>query len=438
MRSPWRRTFWNLWFAWQAQHNVIHAFHPAQAEIPFSWGKVFGRYIFTINDPELIHEVLVKHHARYHKGALFQRLFRPGLGESVLTAEGQSWVGRRKMIAPAFHARALAALETRMQSQIDAAMADLGSQLDSAPWSTNLALSIALEGLFSGDAGDPSGSLAHHLRWGIDGYGRMSIPDVLNMPAWVPRPAKRRAKAHADQVDAIIFDLIDQRQAKLAQGHNSDPPDLLDLILASREGERGRGLARQDIRNEVFTFFAAGHDTTANALQWALLLLADRPALQAELAAEVSAAPDWRGWTRLGNVIQEVLRLYPPVFALMREALVDHELAGVRVPVGALLVIPVFYFHRSPTYWQRPTTFDPDHFSAEASTARPRHAYIPFGLGPRVCPGKAMALQTLHLILANLLKSYELHRLDTEPIEPFAKLTLRPSQSFTLGLRARP
>ncbi len=413
---------------------MIRAFHPSQAEIPFSWGKVFGRRLFTVNDPDLIHQVLVKNHSRYQKGELFQRLFRPGLGESLLTAEDESWAARRKMVVPAFHARALTALEPRMKSKIYEATENLKSTLETEDWATNLALSVSLEGLFSGGAGERTQYLAYHMKRGIDEYGKISAPDALNMPRWFPRPGKRRAKQHADKVDAVVYDLIDSRlNAKKIQ----DQPDLLDLIIASRDIKNTQVLGRQDIRNEVFTFFAAGYDTTANALQWALILLSERPRLQEDLAQEANQVKDWRSRKLMSQVINEVLRLYPPVFALLREAVREDTISGVKVPIGALIVIPIFYLHRSPKYWTTPLSFNFQHFGEKEVSQRPRHAYIPFGLGPRVCPGKIMALQTLNLTLSRLLTSFEIVRTDAEDIDAFAKLTLRPSQSVHLQLKPR-
>ena len=173
MSKP-RRMLWNLWFAAQAQSNVIRAFHPGMADVPFGWANIFGRRLFTLNDPDLIHQVLVRHHDRYVKGQFFDRLTRPGLGESVLTAEGESWAYRRKMIAPAFAPRAIKALEARMQGRIDGAVEGLEAEMNVQDWATSLALNIALDGLFSGAAGDQTAHLAHHMQRGIDLYGQIS------------------------------------------------------------------------------------------------------------------------------------------------------------------------------------------------------------------------------------------------------------------------
>lgn len=425
MRSPVRRTIWNLWFAWQAQHNLIKALHPEQPNVPFSWGTVFGRKLFTLCDPDLIHQVLVSNHKSYQKGQLFQRLLRPATGESVLTAEGDSWAYRRKMIAPAFHPRAIKALENRMSVQIDMALAESDETLETDTWAPNLALNIALDGLFSGAAGDKTPHLAHHMQAGIDLFGRMSTADVLNLPNWWPRPAKRQARRHADAVDEIIYELIEDRK-NAAQVQ--EKPDLLDMILGARDAETGEGLAHKDVRNEVFTFFAAGHDTSANALQWALYVLADRPDLQAQAAEDPEV---------LDRVISEVLRLYPTAFNLVREVVAGDVLAGVTAPVGALVLIPLYAYHRSPLYWAKPEDFDPDHFLPDQVAQRPKHAYLPFGLGPRVCPGKMMALQTLKLVMGKFLKAFEFSRIDSNPIEPFGRITLRPSHSMTLALKPR-
>ena len=420
-----RLFFWNLWFAWQARKNMVRAFHPEQPGVPFSWGNVFGRKLFILCDPDLIHQVLVTHHKKYIKGQLFDRLFRPAVGESVFTAEGESWTYRRKMIAPAFHPRAIKALETRMRTQIDQAMANLGDEMDAGTWAPELALAIALDGLFSGGAGDRTSYLAHHMKHGVALFGRMSIPDALNLPPWVPRPAKRAALGHARAVDEVVYDLIDQRTAK---ADVQDQPDLLDLILGSRDEETGQGLSRDHVRNEVFTFFAAGHDTSANAIQWVLYELASRPDLQAE-AAEDEAL--------LERIVLETLRLYPTAPQMLREAAAEDRLNDVSVPPGALVVMPIYHFHRSPLYWDRPTEFDPDHFLPEKVAARPRHAYLPFGSGPRVCPGKMMALQEIRLVIGALVRAYEFERLDENKIEPLAQTTLRPSQSMRLRLRPR-
>ena len=424
MSKP-RRLLWNLWFAAQAQSNVIRAFHPGQADIPFGWANIFGRRLFTLNDPDLIHQVLVRHHDRYIKGQFFDRLTRPGLGESVLTAEGASWAYRRKMIAPAFAPRAIVALQTRMAMRIEEAVRATGATMQVQDWAAGLALNIALDGLFSGAAGDQTAHLAYNMQRGIDLYGQISTADALNLPAWVPRPAKRQAKRHADQVDAVVYALIDQRQV---ESKVQDQPDLLDMILNARDEATGRGLSRQDIRNEVFTFFAAGHDTSANAIAWALYLLADRPEAQ-------DRAHEDRAY--LERVVMEVLRLYPPIFALIREAIVPDVLNGIKVPVGALIVIPTYYLHRSPAHWEDPLAFDPDRFLPERLATRAKYAYIPFGLGPRVCPGKMMAQQTLKLTLFSLLTAYKINRADDYAIEPYGKMTLRPSHPMRLNLKPR-
>lgn len=444
-----RRAVWNLWFAWQARNNSIKAIHPEQPEVPLSWVKFLGRHLFTVCDPEFIHQVLVTHHRKYIKGQMFDRLFRPAVGESVFTAEGESWAYRRKMIAPAFHPRAIQALEERMQAQIDAAIAGLKpkadvqaesgievesgreaeiaemAEMDVAQWAPELALSIALDGLFSGGAGDQTAYLAHHMRRGVELFGRLSIPDALNLPGWIPRPAKRTAQRHARGVDAVVYDLIDQRRA---EAKVQDQPDLLDLILGARDGETGQGLSREHIRNEVFTFFAAGHDTSSNAIQWALYALADRPELQAEAAQD----PDL-----LDRVIQEVLRLYPTAPLMLREAVEEDAINDVKVPVGALVLIPLYHFHRSPLYWERPTEFHPDHFLPDQVASRPRHAYLPFGLGPRVCPGKMMAMQEIRMAVGALVRAYEFQRIDPHPIEPMGRTTLRPSHDMRLALKPR-
>jgi cytochrome P450 len=230
------------------------------------------------------------------------------------------------------------------------------------------------------------------------------------------------------RLDAIVYRMIEQRRRR-----REERDDLLSLLLHAQD-EDGSRMTDQQLRDETMTLFLAGHETTALALTWTWYLLAQHPEVETKLLDE------WQrvlgGWPPTAadvprlryteRVIQEVMRLYPPVYAIGREAMRDCEIGGYHVPAGTTLLMSQWVMHRHPRYFVAPEVFNPERWTEEHAKRLPKYAYFPFGGGPRVCIGNTFALLETVLVLATLARQVRFTPLPDHPVRPRALVTLRP------------
>jgi cytochrome P450 len=314
-----------------------------------------------------------------------------------------------------------------------------GRPLDVATEFMHLTLEVATEALFSTSVGRD-----------VDAIGR-AITTLLNEvtfrftfpfypPLRVPTPRNRRFLAARATLDGVIYGIIAERRRRPGK-HD----DLLALLMEARDEETGEAMSDRQLRDEVITLFVAGHETTANALTWASYLLCTHVAVLRKLRAEVDETLQGRiptaadlpnlPYTRM--VIDETLRLYPPVWITNRRAIVDDTICGYRIPADAIVSISPYVMHRDPTLWENPEGFDPERFAPERSAGRPHYAYFPFGGGPRQCIGKGFALMEATLVLALLAQHYELHLVPGGRVETVAMATLRPRYGMWMTAHPR-
>jgi cytochrome P450 len=253
------------------------------------------------------------------------------------------------------------------------------------------------------------------------------------------RPIRqRRFRARIRELDELVAAMIASHRDR----HGDD--DLLTLLLGAREEDTGAPMSDRQIRDEVVTFLTAGHETTANALSWMWMLLSRHPEHRDRLEAEVDEVlagrtPSFADADRLPftrAVIQETLRLYPPVWIIGRRAVADDVIDGVRIPAGASVAVLIYLTHRDPDIWPNPEGFDPSRFLPDRAGGRPRGAYVPFAAGRRVCVGNTFALTEATLLTAMIAQRYRLDLDPTERVEPEPLITLRPS-GLTMRLRPR-
>ena len=213
--------------------------------------------------------------------------------------------------------------------------------------------------------------------------------------------------------------------------------------MSARDPETGDGLAEANIRANIVTFINAGHETTANALTWTLYLLSRAPEWRERAEEEASSVFDperpasLEGCTVLRAVLDEALRLYPPVALLSREAIRDDRILGQRVPAGTIVLISPFVLHRRRGLWDQPDAFDPSRFLGEARDRIDRFAYIPFGAGPRVCIGMAFAMQEGIVLLAHLLRAFRFDLVEGQVVMPLQRVTLRPRGGLKMHVKRR-
>ncbi len=221
--------------------------------------------------------------------------------------------------------------------------------------------------------------------------------------------------------------------------------DLIDLLLSTADPETGRTMTDDEITDNLLTFIAAGHETTALGLAWTFDQLSRHPEYEARAVAEIERVtgggpllPEHIGQLAyVRQVFQEGMRLYPPVPIIARVAARPFTLAGRQVPTGSMVYLPIYALHRHTALWEQPETFDPDRFAPEAAKQRHRYAYMPFGAGPRICIGSAFAMMEGVAILATLLRAVRLESLADKPPKPRMRLTLRPEKELWMRMEPR-
>jgi cytochrome P450 len=409
-------------------------------------GRVqFGtRTIVVVNDAEAVGEVLLTRDDDFHKGPALSIYSRPLLGSGLLTSEGEFHRRQRRLLAPAFAHKRVVSYAPVMAGYADRAQQRWrdGETLDLAEEMTRITLDIVGKTLFGrddveGEADELGGALTLAMRFFIDVIRSPLRPPFAFVPFW--RPDVKRALA---RLDATIYGLVAERRRT-----GEDAGDLLSMLLHARDEDTGEPMPEKQIRDEAMTLFLAGHETTANALAWTWYLLAKHPAIYQRVQSEADAAvpadrlPGYDDLARMPytlQVLKEAMRLYPPAYALARQAVRDTVVAGHRVPRRAIALFSPYLLHRDPRAWPDPERFDPDRFAPDAEKGRPRYSYLPFGGGPRICIGAAFALMEGHLILATLARRVTFTLADSvRAIAPEPLITLRPRGGVPAIVRRR-
>ncbi len=404
--------------------------------------RVFGPvYLYLVSHPDDVEHVLRTNVKNYPKGFIADVL-RPGLGEGLLTSEGELWLRQRRLMQPAFHRRQVATFVhtiTDATSKLLAcweAFARSRQSFDVAAEMNNLTLEIVSRTLFGLDVSGEAGPVRQALAITHD-HTNYRFTHPFSPPPWIPTPRNRRSAAALRRLDGIVHKIIDVRR-RSPDEHN----DLLARLLAARDAETGAAMSDKQLRDEVLTILLAGHDTTSNALAWLFYLLTQHPEVEGKLHAEVTAvlqekAPTFDDLPRLRYtrmVIDEALRLYPPAWATARQAKEADEIREYAIPARSPVVISQYVTHRHPAFWEAPDTFDPERFSPERSMGRHTFAYFPFSGGPRQCIGKDFALIEMQIILAMVVQRYRLALVPGHPIVPEAMINLRPRRGVCVRL----
>jgi cytochrome P450 len=269
----------------------------------------------------------------------------------------------------------------------------------------------------------------------------LNIAAFLPLPRWVPRFHRSATKRSAAVIRSLIRRLTEGRAMEIKVG--VAPDDLATKIMTTPDPLTGQRFETDEMVDQVAIFFLAGHETSASALAWALLMLAMYPDVQDRVAAEAATlgnTPEFSALSRLRytrDVFREVLRLYPPVPMMVRETTCPEDLRGRKVAPGAQIVLSPWHLHRHERLWDRPDEFDPSRWQTEENRARARDAYMPFSAGPRVCPGAGFAMIEGVLLLALLARAFRLERVAERDPVPVAHLTVRARDGIWLNMSRR-
>jgi cytochrome P450 len=429
------------------RRNPLEIWGKADFERPFSIGRSILGLRAAAHDPSAVRRVFLDNAANYRRDDLQLQVLNPGLGDGLLTAEGESWRLQRRSLAPLFSPRQVADFAPGMQRVAEATVERLNHRRDGAvtdvgELTSRMALEVLEQTLFSQGLGREASEFQRAVTSYFDSFGRLDPLDLIGAPAFLPRFGRRRGRLALKFFNEAVDAIIATRKALLDRG-GEGPRDVLTLLLAAKDSESGAGLPDASIRANIVTFIMAGHETTANGLTWTLYLLSQSPEWRGRAEEEAERVFDPRRPASfeqcevLRAVFEEALRLYPPVAMLAREAIADDEILGVRVPAGTVVAISPYVLHRRRGLWDNPDAFDPSRFLGERRDRIDRFAYIPFGAGPRVCIGIPFAMQEAIIILANLLKAFRFDLVEGCAVMPQQRVTLRPRGGMRMHAKRR-
>jgi cytochrome P450 len=456
--SPRERPLGTLGLLLTMWQNPLATWTRAHFEQPVVVGKSVLGKIAVVSDAAAIRHILVDNWANYHKGPLQRRILRPGLGNGLLTAEDEDWRAQRRALAPLFTPRLVEAFAPAMGEAARSLLTRWlrrrpGRTLDITGEMSRVTLDVLERTIFPEGLGREPGEFMRAIALYSETLGRIDPLDILGFPDWVPRLGRRNARPALDFFVEVVNRMIALRRQSLAQpfGENDQVgPDLLTLLVRASDPITGKGLTEAEVRANIVTFLAAGHETTANTLTWALFLLATHPKWRqaAEAEAEV-ALPDGalsgaplsaallKALPLTRAIVDESLRLYPPAASLTREALKSDNAAGIRIDKGTIVIVSPWVIHRHQLLWDDPGSFNPARFLPDAKSTIDRFSYLPFGAGPRVCIGASFALQEAVIVLASIIREFRLALAPDAKIIPVQRLTLRPKYGMPMILRRR-
>jgi cytochrome P450 len=394
-----------------------------------------------LNRPDLVEYVLVKNHQNFIKHRFFWRHVEAIFGQGLLTSEGKFWHQQRRLAAPAFAASRVNRYGDTMVQHTERMLQHWqpGQVLNVHQEAMALTLQIAAKTLFDAETRQDVAEVSRAIDEVME-----QISVRFRRPFWIPDalplPGNLRYRRGVRRMDQLVARIIAERQNKL-----DDRGDLLSQLMLARN-EAGEAMSARQIRDEVITMLLAGHETTALTLSWTWYLLGLYPAVDVQLAEEVHTVLRGRSPTvddvpRLRfteQVVSEALRLYPPAYAIGRQALADCEVGGYHVPAGTTVYVSPWVMHRDPRWFDDPQAFRPERWAGSLVKELPRFAYMPFGGGARICIGNRFAMMEAVLILATVAQRFRLERQSGRPVQPKPSITLRPGGGVWVRLVSRP
>jgi cytochrome P450 len=426
-------------FVGERARTAVYGWSQLAFRLPYMHRNVLGFRVHIPLDPDLVQHVVLDNAANYVKPDLVKKLLAPAIGRGLLTSDGPLWREQRRIVAANFAPGA-----------VDALMPEFGSvgrlmlerwrpgTRDMAHEATQATMRVISNTLFSGDPRLTSDAAMAHIAAALEGVSEARLQVMLGLPRipWTAKgwKATRGQKYLRDTLEAVV-------RERLPDG---GPDDFLGRLISGLNERFDPREAAQLAVDNAMTFYLAGHETTANAVTWALFLLSEQPDVQDRVAAEALEAlaggedaglPDRLPLLRM--VLEETLRLYPPAPRFDRQAVAADRIGEHEVRPGDIVSIWPWLLHRHEALWERPDAFEPEPFSAERRSGRHRFQYIPFGAGPRLCVGARFATAEALTILAHWLGHWRFAPVPGHEVNVHGMVTLRPRGGLPLRIERR-
>lgn len=425
--------------------NPLEIFTEANFDEFVQTSRVFGQHYALVHDPEAVRRFLVSNADNYGLTRMRRVLFEPLIGDGLLIAEGALWKRTRKALTPVFNhrnVRGFAPLMREVAAGEAAALARRdGDTVSMSREMLTLALNVLTACLFSGDDALDAERFSQNLDRLLHIAGMPHPLDLMAAPQWLPRLGRGEAVRIVAEIRGQVKTLLAARRARPKEPGTED---FLSLLMSAGAAE-GAPLSDKEIIDNLITFLAAGHETTARTLTWTFYLLSKSPQAYARAIAEVDGAAldgenpaDWSASLPFVTaVIKESMRLYPAAAIFSRLAVGPDRLGGVDIAPGTEIITSPWVLHRHNKLWERPWVFDPDRFMGAAADDIPRHAYMPFGAGPRICIGASFSMQEMVIILAVFIQRLQFEHVGKEEPQPIMRITVQPSTEVEMRIEAR-
>ena len=408
--------------------------------------RVLRTSLFIINHPPSIQRVMATNGKNYVKSPMNTQALKPLLGDGLFLSEGELWTRQRRLMAPSTHSNRLAAYAQTVIEEGRTAIEAWhrlppNTDLDTTETFTLLTAEIISRIMFGFRLGDERvRQLFEAFKDYQASHGRAHVLEIFGVPTSFPRWSMRRGKKAIRRFDEVLLEILEYGKRSCGEV----PENLLDILLNYRD-DQGRPMAPNLVRDEMASIFLAGHETTAITLSWAFYLLERNPECEKRLHEELEevikgATPTFEDLPKLvyaRAVIDETLRLYPPVHVFSRQAIAEDEIMGKKVPAQSMMVISSWLLHRHELLWDKPNAFRPDRFMPDAVKKIHPFAYIPFGAGARVCLGKHLGIMEAVLLLAMTAQKFKLRLRTGHPVEPLGRMTLRALNGIPMRFEPR-
>lgn len=393
--------------------------------------------VYVVTHPDHAQHVLVDNHSNYSRGKFFKN-FERIIGKGLVSIEGEEWKKHRRTMQPSFqrnyvtnYAEAAIQGALRMLETWDLNAGD-DRPFDAAFDLFQLVLTTFGQSLYSTDLSPYADDFIPYAH-----EGSLQLIQNVLLPEWVPTPKNLQLKEVRRLFDRMVAGVIGEHQ-----GANSGARDVVSALL---EQQSNGSLTLEQVHYELLTLLFVGTDTTTAALSWAMYILSVYPEVQQRMYEEARDVLNGRtptiddlpelAYTK--RVIQEVLRLYPPVWILTRDPIEDDMIGGCKIPAGSTVMVNPYLVHRHPAFWGNPEAFNPDRFLEPQMKEQHRCAFIPFGAGQHQCIGMHSAMQQMHLTLPMIVQRFRVHMEPSGTVTPSPSLTLHPNHGLRVRLQRR-
>lgn len=408
--------------------------------------KLIYHQVVLVQSPEWLKYILQTNYKDFSKQSKAIEKGKKVFGNGLFTSEGEFWRKQRKLAQPAFHRERLAEMSRVMIDCISSMLDEWENATqedgvtDFAQEMLQLTLNVVTRSMFHTTLSDKEFDTFKETFPAILKETNRRILNQFDLLTKIPTKDSLNYEKNIERLDAILFRMIDERKNEKKESH-----DLLGMLMAAVDAESGTGMNEKQLRDEIMTIFIAGHETTAQALCWAVFLLEQHPETKEKLNKEIADVLGGRlpvpsDFVKLPYTLQvfkEAMRLYPPLPIFIRSAEKPFIMDGYQIPANTKFMIPPYLMHHDAEYWDQPSQFRPERFTPEAEKSQPKFTYFPFGGGPRICIGNNFAMMEAVFALAMVSQRFRVEIVSPEKVEADFSLTLRPKNGLPVRLKKK-